>query len=46
MEVDPDLAYERDATIEEATRFHEWIDRPNLFVKIPATEPGLGAIEE
>jgi transaldolase len=46
MEVDPDLAYERDATIEEAMRFHEWIDRPNLFVKIPATEPGLGAIEE
>jgi transaldolase len=46
MEVDPDIAYERDATIEEAMRFHEWIDRPNLFVKIPATEPGLGAIEE
>jgi transaldolase len=46
MEVDPDLAYEREATIEEAMRFHEWIERPNLFVKIPATEPGLGAIEE
>src|SRR5215216_2567453 len=46
MEVDPDLAYDRDATIEEAMRFHEWIDRRNVFVKIPATEPGLGAIEE
>jgi transaldolase len=46
MEVDPNLAYEQDATIEEALRFHEWIDRPNLYVKIPATEPGLGAIEE
>ena len=46
MEVDPTLAYEQDATIEEALRLHEWIDRPNLFVKIPATEPGLGAIEE
>jgi transaldolase len=46
MEVDPDLAYERDATIDEATRLREWIDRPNLFVKIPATEPGLDAIEE
>ena len=46
MEVDPNLAYEEEATIEEALRFHEWIDRPNLFVKIPATEPGLGAIEE
>ena len=46
MEVDPTLAYEQDATIEEAMRFHEWIDRPNLFVKIPATKDGLGAIEE
>jgi transaldolase len=46
MEVDPDLAYERDATIEEAMRLHDWIERPNLLVKIPATEPGLQAIEE
>jgi transaldolase len=45
-EVDPTLAYERDATIAEARRLHEWIERPNLYVKIPATEPGLGAIEE
>ena len=28
------------------TRLHDWIDKPNLYVKIPATEPGLGAIEE
>ncbi len=46
MEVDPTLAYDQEATIAEALRFHEWIDKPNLFVKIPATEPGLGAIEE
>jgi transaldolase len=46
MEVDPTLAYDRDGTVEEAMRLHEWIDRPNLLVKIPATEPGLGAIEE
>jgi len=46
MEVDPNLAYDQEATIQEALRFHDWIDRPNLFVKIPATEPGLGAIEE
>jgi transaldolase len=45
-EVDPTLAYERDATIVEARRLHEWIERPNLHVKIPATEPGLGAIEK
>jgi transaldolase len=44
-EVDPNLAYEREATIEEATRLHGLIARPNLFVKIPGTKPGLGAIE-
>jgi transaldolase len=45
-EVDPRLAYDKGATIAEAQRLHEWIERPNLYVKIPATEPGLGAIEE
>ena len=45
-EVDPTLAYDRDGTIAEAHRLHDWIDKPNLYVKIPATEPGLGAIEE
>src|SRR6266540_2057357 len=37
-EVDPTLAYDRDATTAEATRLHEWIDKSNLYVKIPATE--------
>jgi transaldolase len=46
LEVDPDIAYDQGATIDQAMRLHEWVDRPNLFVKIPATEPGLGAIEE
>jgi len=46
IEVDPNLAYETAATIEEAQRLHDLIDRPNLFVKIPATEAGLPAIEE
>src|SRR5919204_4542574 len=45
-EVDPNLAYDREATIAEARRLHEWIERSNLYVKIPATKPGLGAIEE
>jgi transaldolase len=45
-EVDPTLAYDKDATVAEAKRLHEWIDRPNLYVKIPATEPGVAAIEE
>jgi transaldolase len=46
IEVDPDLAYERDATFEQAKRLHELVDRRNVYVKIPATEPGLGAIED
>jgi transaldolase len=46
IEVDPDLAYDRDATLEEALRLHELVDRPNAFVKIPGTEPGLGSIED
>jgi transaldolase len=46
FEVDPNLAYDTEATIAEATRLHELVDRPNLFVKIPATKAGLPAIEE
>jgi transaldolase len=46
IEVDPNLAYDTEATIAEAQRLHELIDRPNLFVKIPATKEGLAAIEE
>ena len=46
LEVDPDLAYEQGATFEQARLLTELVDRPNLFVKIPATVPGLGAIED
>jgi transaldolase len=46
IEVDPNLAYDTEATYKEAIRLHEWIDRPNLYVKIPGTEPGLKAIED
>jgi transaldolase len=46
IEVDPNLAYDTKATYDEAIRFHEWIDRPNLYVKIPGTEPGMQAIED
>jgi transaldolase len=45
-EVDPTLAYDRSGTYEEAQRLHSLIDKPNLYVKIPATEPGVGAIED
>ena len=34
------------ATIDEAKRLHAMVDRPNLFIKIPATAEGLPAIEE
>ena len=44
IEVDPRLAYDTDATTAEA-RFLWWlVDRPNLFVKIPAARQGLPAI--
>jgi transaldolase len=46
LEVQPDIAYDTQATIDEAMHLHETVDRPNLFVKIPATLPGLVAIEE
>ena len=46
LEVDPTLAYDRERTFEQAVRFNEEVDRANLYVKIPATKPGLGAIED
>jgi transaldolase len=46
LEVDPGLAYETLATFREAMRIHGEVERPNLMVKIPATKPGLAAIED
>jgi transaldolase len=46
IEVDPSLADDTEATVQEATQLHEAIARPNLLVKIPATDAGLAAIEE
>jgi transaldolase len=46
IEVDPNLAFDTDGTIVEAQRLHDLVDRPNCFVKIPGTRPGLPAIEE
>jgi transaldolase len=46
IEVDPNLAGDTAATIGEATFLHEAIARPNLLVKIPATNAGVPAIEE
>jgi transaldolase len=46
LEVDPNLAHDTQATIEEAARLHGLIERPNVLIKIPATKEGLRAIEE
>jgi transaldolase len=46
LEVDPRLAYDTLSTFRAAMRIHKSVDRPNLMVKIPATKPGLAAIED
>ena len=46
IEVDPTIAYDSAATTAAAVRLHALIDKPNLFVKIPATTQGVPAIEE
>jgi transaldolase/glucose-6-phosphate isomerase len=46
IEVSPEKAFETQLSIEEAKRWWSIIERPNLLVKIPATEQGLPAIEE
>lgn len=44
LEVDPRLAHDTQATIAEAKALWWAVDRPNLMIKIPATEEGLPAI--
>jgi transaldolase len=46
IEVDPNLAHKRLAQFEEAQQLQERIQRPNLYVKIPATREGVAAIED
>ncbi|GAA3049984.1 transaldolase [Actinokineospora globicatena] len=46
IEVDPGLARDTDATATEALDLWKTVDRPNLLVKIPATEEGLPAITQ
>jgi transaldolase len=46
IEVDPRLAKETDKTIAEARALWWMVDRPNLFIKIPATAEGLPAIAQ
>ncbi|HVS85452.1 MAG TPA: transaldolase [Gaiellaceae bacterium] len=46
MEVLPGLAYDTEKTFDQARWIAKEVDRPNLLVKIPATQPGLAAIED
>ncbi|MED7949179.1 transaldolase [Streptomyces sp. BE20] len=46
IEVDPRLAHETAATVAEAKQLWWLVDRPNVFIKIPATRAGLPAIGE
>ena len=45
LEVSPNLAYDTDGTIADAKRLWALVDRPNLMVKVPATDEGIPAIE-
>ena len=46
FEVDPDLAFDTDKTMEQAREYWQRVDRPNLMIKIPATTEGVPAIEQ
>ena len=44
LEVSPTLAYETQATIDEARRLWKAVNRPNVMIKVPATKEGVPAI--
>lgn len=44
IEVSPYLAHDTQGTIEEARRFFREVDRPNVMIKVPATDEGVPAI--
>jgi transaldolase len=46
IEVDPRISRDADRTIAEARALWWMVDRPNLFIKIPATKEGLPAISQ
>lgn len=45
IEVSPELAYDTDATINEARQLFQQVGRPNCMIKVPATREGIPAIE-
>jgi transaldolase/glucose-6-phosphate isomerase len=46
LEVAPNIARDTEATVTEAKRFWKAVDRPNLFIKIPANPQGIPAIQK
>ncbi len=46
LEVSPHLAHDAKGTVADARRLWEWVDRPNLMIKVPATPAGIPAQEE
>jgi transaldolase len=46
LEVSPRLARHTEQTMNEARKFFQLVDRPNVFIKIPGTQEGLTAIEQ
>jgi transaldolase len=46
IEVAPTLAFDTEGTLESANQLWRKVDRPNVFIKIPATDEGLPAITE
>ncbi|MDB6035423.1 MAG: transaldolase [Verrucomicrobiales bacterium] len=46
LEVNPHLAHDTNGTIAEARRLWRALDRPNVFIKVPATAAGVPAIEK
>jgi transaldolase len=45
LEVSPTLAYDTQGTIDDARRLFGLVSRPNVMIKVPATQEGLPAIE-
>jgi transaldolase len=46
LEVNPHLAHDTNGTIEEARRLWKALNRPNVFIKVPATKEGIPAISQ
>ncbi|MDA8168976.1 MAG: bifunctional transaldolase/phosoglucose isomerase [Nitrospiraceae bacterium] len=46
LEVSPELAYDAGKTIAEAKRLWAAVDRPNMFIKVPAAKQGIPAIQK